>query len=195
MSYNIQACRKKKSGRGVDLKKIIETSSSSSGMCSVNELCCFFLIGWQCGSVRQEGVGVWLFFSLKTVLKHHSCITVEERERERDAHLHLYCCCCWAQEESGEWLHITDSLQQSWYRMIMCSEALHFKHLGECIGSGGALWLLCMSENLGLVMEAALLLDICIATQMAQRHSWPCVQLMWHDWNWSRVCATLLWWS
>ncbi len=64
-------------------KKIIETSSSSSGMCSVNELCCFFLIGWQCGSVRQEGVGVWLFFSLKTVLKHHSCITVEERERER----------------------------------------------------------------------------------------------------------------
>lgn len=146
-------------------------------MCSVNELCCFFLIGWQCGSVRQEGVGVWLFFSLKTVLKHHSCITVEEKERERHTSSSVLLLLLLLSAEGERW--VTSHHWQLATELIsndyMCSEALHFNHLGECIGSGGALWLLCMSVKSWTGHESSSIIRHMHckkkATQMSQRHS------------------------
>ncbi len=166
-------------------------------MCSVNDLCWFFLIGWQCGSVRQEGVGGLAFLlpkdSFKASFLHHCG---GERERDTSSSVLLLLLSAGGERwvTSHHWQLVTELISNDY----TCSKALHFKHLGECIGSGGALWLLCMSVQFwtGHGSSSIIRHMHCKkkATQMAETFM-HVVQLMWRHWNWSWVCASRLWWS
>lgn len=156
MSYDIQTYRKKCRAEGVDIKKKLLTPPPSIIIIIFFRYVWFkwivqFLSHWMAARLGQTGGGGGLAFllpkdSIKASFLHHCG---GERERHTSSSVLLLLSAGgerWV--TSHHWqLASTLIMQQSWYWMIIrACISLHFKHLGqECIGSGGALWLLCMS--------------------------------------------------
>lgn len=163
-----------------------------------------FLSHWMAARLGQTGGGGGLAFllpkdSIKASFLHHC-----GGERERDAHIFIRVAAAAAERRRravSDFTSLTACVnshnatlifKQSWYTMIRPCISSHLTRLGECIGSGGFM----------IVMHVCNILHWSIIRHMhckkATQMAWTfmhVVQLMWRDWNWSWVCATLLWWS